>query len=444
METKTINEIKSYRDQIREKQKTIDKSLYASKYGSESEYSGKSIYLGLDSLLIDISYLLKAHNQFIKISTHSERQSITNILANINSYFDRPSSLATYIDQLKVAIRVYNVDKNKERWELFQEVNKNLLEQRNEFIEILENINKTDKDITETKNSIDLKVEEFEKKYSELENKIEEVENTNREIQSNAQKLKEVNEELESMKNESEEKLNTISDSLLEVKNNEKIIDSFAQKVHERDNRLGELQQLTDENTIKLNEYETERKAILNEAKKLIEDAKTALHYSTASGLSASFDTQHTNAKNWKYSVLWIIGAVLFVSTAIALGVWIAWEPTNDLHLVIGRIAIIPLPIIAAIFCANQYVKQKNIIEDYAYKMVLAKSIVGFSEQLKKDPSEDKGEYIHYIKVALEEIHKDPLRKRNLTSSNPKVVEKIESISIKDVLDLLKVTKGSE
>ena len=444
METNTINEIKSYRDQIREKQKTIDKSVYASKYGSESEYSGKSIYLGLESLLIDISYLVKAHNQFIKTSTYSERTNIKNILANINATFNNPSSLATYIDQLKVAIRVYNVDKNKERWELFQEVNKNLLEQRDEFIEILENISKTDKEITETKKSIVSKLEEFDEKFSELETKIEEVENTNSEIQSNSEKLKEVNEELESMKNESEEKLNIISDSLSEVKNNEKIIDSFAQKVQERDNRLGELQQLTDENTTKLNEYETERKGILNEAKKLIEDAKTALHYSTAFGLSASFDTQHTNAKNWKYSVLWIIGAALFVSTAIALGVWIAWEPTNDLHLVIGRIAIIPLPIIAAVFCANQYVKQKNIIEDYAYKMVLAKSIVGFSEQLKKDPSEDKGEYIHYIKVALEEIHKDPLRKRNLTSSNPKVVEKIESIAIKDVLDLLKVTKGSE
>ena len=93
---------------------------------------------------------------------------------------------------------------------------------------------------------------------------------------------------------------------------------------------------------------------------------------------------------------------------------------------------MIPLPIIAAIFCANQYVKQKNLIEDYAYKMVLAKSIVGFSEQLKKDPSEDKGEYIHYMKVALEEIHKDPLRKRD----QKPVENKIENFSIKEILEV--------
>lgn len=109
---------------------------------------------------------------------------------------------------------------------------------------------------------------------------------------------------------------------------------------------------------------------------------------------------------------------------------------TDELHIIIGRIALIPLPIIAAIFCANQYVKQKNIIEDYAYKMVLAKSIVGFSEQLNKDPSEDKGEYIHYMKVALEEIYKDPLRKRNSKESQSKAEDKIESLSIKDFVEM--------
>jgi hypothetical protein len=64
--------------------------------------------------------------------------------------------------------------------------------------------------------------------------------------------------------------------------------------------------------------------------------------------------------------------------------------------------------------------------------MVLAKSIVGFSEQLKKEPSEDKGEYVHYLKVALEEIHKDPLRKRNAD----KAQNKSESFSIKEVVEM--------
>ena len=46
------------------------------------------------------------------------------------------------------------------------------------------------------------------------------------------------------------------------------------------------------------------------------------------------------------------------------------------------RTGIKAYTIAGAIFCANQYIRQKNVIEDYTYKMVLAKSIVGFSEQL--------------------------------------------------------------
>lgn len=441
METNTIKEIKSLRDQIREKQKEIDKSVYSNKYGAEEEYSGKGIYLGIDSLLVDVSYLIRSHNQFVKISTYSERENIKKILGNINDYFKNTAYLADYIDQLKVALRGYNIEKNKERWETFQDINKNLLEQRDEFIEALEKIKKTDEEVISTKEAIDNKSEEFEKKFSDLESKIEGVNSTNIEIQSNSEKLKTINRDLEDIKYTAEEKLSIISNSLLEVKNNEKIIDSFAQKVQERENRLVELQQLTEENTTKLVAYEEERKKILSEADQLIEDAKIALEYSTASGLSSSFSTQHDDAKKWKHSLLWIFGAVVFVFIAIGLGIWIAWAPISNIQLVLGRIAIIPLPIIAAIFCANQYVKQKNIIEDYAYKMVLAKSIVGFSEQLKKDASEDKGEYIHYIKVALEEIHKDPLRKRNQSSASSKTVEKIESISLKDVLELLKISK---
>lgn len=441
METNTIKEIKSLRDQIREKQKEIDKSVYSNKYGAEEEYSGKGIYLGIDSLLVDVSYLIRSHNQFVKISTYSERENIKKILGNINDYFKNTAYLADYIDQLKVALRGYNIEKNKERWETFQDINKNLLEQRDEFIEALEKIKKTDEEVISTKEAIDNKSEEFEKKFSDLESKIEGVNSTNIEIQSNSEKLKTINRDLEDIKYTAEEKLSIISNSLLEVKNNEKIIDSFAQKVQERENRLVELQQLTEENTTKLVAYEEERKKILSEADQLIEDAKIALEYSTASGLSSSFSTQHDDAKKWKHSLLWIFGAVVFVFIAIGLGIWIAWAPISNIQLVLGRIAIIPLPIIAAIFCANQYVKQKNIIEDYAYKMVLAKSIVGFSEQLKKDASEDKGEYIHYIKVALEEIHKDPLRKRNQSLSSSKTVEKIESISLKDVLELLKISK---
>ena len=433
METQSVISIKEYRDKIKIKLSTINTAQFSNKkYGNESEYNGKSIYLGLDAILVDISYFVKSHNIFIQASTYEERNEIINDLTNILTYIESPQTLFQFIDSLKVRLRKYNIRNNIERWELFQEANKQLLEQSNEFKEALNFINKIKEEATNTSSFVSEKLEAITKKFEELEEKIEEVDEVKTEIVTNSENLKTINAGLLKVKEEADENLEGIVESYNEVKSNEKVINSFAQKVQERDNRLGELQQLTEENKQKLNDYDVERAKILDDAKKLIESAKTALNYKTAEGISESFQTQLKDARKWYFSVSWILGASIFIITAIFLGIWVAFDKTNDLHLIIGRIALIPLPIIAAIFCANQYVKQKNLIEDYAYKMVLAKSIVGFSEQLKKDPSEDKGEYIHYMKVALEEIHKDPLRKRD----QKPVENKIESFSIKEILEV--------
>ena len=439
METQSVKSIKDYRDKIKEKLTSFDSSQFNNtKFGNENEYNGKSIYLGLEAILVDVSYFVKSHNIFIQVSTLDERNEIINDLTYIYSYLETPQNLVTYIDNLKVKLRKYNIRNSIGRWELFQEVNKQLLEQRNEFNEALNFIKEIKEEATYSNTTVSEKLEAITKKFEELEEKIEEVEEVKTEIVTNSENLKTINAGLLKVKEEADENLESIVESYNEVKSNEKVINSFAQKVQERDNRLGELQQLTEENKKKLNDYNVERIKILDDAKKLIESAKQALNYNTASGISASFQTQLKNAKKWYFSVFWIVGALTFIGIAIGLGIWILTDKTDELHIIIGRIALIPLPIIAAIFCSNQYVKQKTIIEDYAYKMVLAQSIVGFSEQLKKDPSEDKGEYIHYMKVALEEIHKDPLRKRDQKT----VENKIENFSIKEILEVAeRITK---
>src|SRR5699024_9038420 len=97
----------------------------------------------------------------------------------------------------------------------------------------------------------------------------------------------------------------------------------------------------------------------------------------------------------------------------LGLGIWILSTIQDEWFMVLGRILLLPIPIAGATFCAHQYNKQKNIIEDYAYKTTIAKAIVGFSEQLNKNSKEDdNSEYVEYIQKALGEIHRDPLRER--------------------------------
>src|SRR5690606_5033042 len=131
----------------------------------------------------------------------------------------------------------------------------------------------------------------------------------------------------------------------------------------------------------------------------------------------------------------WIGAAGLFVSMAIGVGVWIVWEKNLSLETIIGRLSLLPILLGASWFCAGQYIKLRNLAEDYAYKSVLAKSVVGFSEQLSNTSAKNE-EYSHYIKSVLYEIHNDPLGRRKSSDSgnagaveNSELIEKLSSLA---------------
>lgn len=441
MEIDSINQIREKRDEIREKIKEVDFSDFDSDtFGGENEYNFKGLIGGIEALLTDISTLSRAPKKFIKISTSTERKNIVSYLTRIETYFDTPTNYLAQFELLKVLLRGYNIRSFSERQIEFEneieETRKIKLQLQQELVEV----KKIKESITESNTSIEEKNEESTNKLTEIETELEKIIKRKDELIELSESLEEVNTELAEIKEKASVNLENITTSMTESKSNEKLITSFANKVQDRDKRLDELEQNITDNNTKLTEYEKERIAILKESKELIESSKKALNYKTAEGISASFQSQYTKA-----DIRWIIGgwisaAIICLLGTVALGLWVLETTPDQIDLLIGRISLLPLPIIGAVFCANQYTKQKNIIEDYAYKMVLSQAIVGFSEQLKKNGSETNEEYIHYIKTALEEIHKDPLRKREKNKEG-----KSETPGLKDLVDvaekIVKMTK---
>jgi hypothetical protein len=441
MEIETITEIREKRDSIREQIKEVDFSDYSSEtYGGENEYNFKGLVGGIEALLTDISTLSGAPKKFIKISTSTERTNIVNYLTRIDTYFETPTNYLTQFEALKILLRGYNLRSFSERQIEFEkeieETRKIKLQLQQELVEV----KKIKESIEESNTTIEDKIEESTNKLTEIESQLVEINKRKDELIEQSESLEEVNTELSEIKEKASENLESITSSMTESKSNEKLITSFANKVQERDKRLDELEQNIKDNNIKLTEYENERVSILTESKELIESAKKALNYKTAEGISASFQSQYNKADDIWIVGGWITAAVICLLGTIGLGLWILQTAPDQIGLLIGRISLLPLPIIGAVFCANQYTKQKNIIEDYAYKMVLSKAIVGFSEQLKKNGSETNEEYIHYIKTALEEIHKDPLRKREKNKES-----KNETPGLKDLVEVAeKIVKMSK
>jgi uncharacterized coiled-coil DUF342 family protein len=192
-----------------------------------------------------------------------------------------------------------------------------------------------------------------------------------------------------------------------------------------------------------ISQLETDAKAIIakeEEINNLISQAETALQLKSAEGISAAFSSQLIIASKNNTLRWWMVGAVTFIISALLLTIWIVsgkWiEHPDAISSIIGRVVAVAISITGATFCAKQYVKQKNIIEDYAYKSVLSKSIVAFTEEIKK---RDGTKVADYLTQVLSEIHKDPLRARdNIEDKNigldaPELVNKLIDILSKNV-----------
>lgn len=219
------------------------------------------------------------------------------------------------------------------------------------------------------------------------------------------------------------------------MRSHSELIDSFSKKIANRENQIENQSSKSKEFESTLVKYTSQQEDYLTEARNLIRTAKQALEYKTAEGLSAAFSSQHTAAKNPWIMGSWVFGAMLFLFSSAALGVWLTVDHDISMSLIIGRISLLPILLSGSIFCASQYVKQKKIAEDYAYKTVLTKSLVGFSEQLSSD--ENKGEeHTLYIKTVLAQLLVDPQRKQNHGEARKKQDDKEADTKI--ALDSLK------
>ena len=435
MEINSIIEIKNRRDEIKELIKSTDVKLYQGQtFGSEDEYSYKSLIGGIEALLTDISTLLKSPARFIKISTYSERSSINSNLKNIKAYIDSPGNLYAQVDQLKVALRPYNLRFFEDR---FIEFEKEIDEARRIKINLQEDKAEVEKIVDSIKNDeniITANITSSKTKYEELDVLLIDLTEKKNSIETEIKALEEKNEEVLKIKDDATFLLGTIKQSNTESSANEKVIKNFALNIQKSEANVTLLDSRLEESEKKLTAYEEERQNILNDASSLIESARQALNYSTAQGISASFETQRDNSVGFWNVGAWLVGAVFFMGLIILVSLWILSGKDITITVLIGRVLMVPILSIGLYFCISQYNKQKNIIEDYAYKTVVAKAIVGFSEQIKKNENENTDEYSSYMKTALAEIHQDPLRERG-KSKNPN--NSVENIDMNKTIDLI-------
>lgn len=382
-------------------------------YGSEKEYSINSIIHTIQNLLGDVAYLVNAHNVFISTYTYSEREKIKTQLNQVSQHLHNRNNhyVVSVLEELKTLMRIWNVRIDKRKLEGFNDE----LEHTRQLKASIENDMIGVKSIMEKVNAAHEEILMHKEQLESCLGDIRKQQETLRIMQTDEQaELSSIKETLKTVSNNEQ----IISKNLEKTNLAKKIFDDFLQKISERESQLQQQESETSKYNDALKNFASDYAVKLEEAKMLINEAKAALNYKNAEGLSAAFSEQLEETKSKKNTIGWLVGAIIFLGITILIGVWIItgwWIDTtasteNQMLLnLIGRLSMIPFTITGSIFCANQYTKQKNLIEDYAYKTTIAKSMVAFSEELRnKDPER----YAEYISTILKEIHQDPLRKK--------------------------------
>lgn len=443
MTTTSISNIQSSLASLQENLPTFRKylkdnyatSLDTGQWGRENEYTPNGLVAGIQSLVTDLTTLVDNPEYFIRLSTYDDRYSIHQYLAQIASCVENPSpsNIISPLDDLKRLLRRYNLRTDKKRMIAFQQKideltrKAGLLTQTLEDIKIKEdNINQIESKVSDQSNVISEKEEAIEKL-------LEQSEETKEQLEELKEELYEVSKVIHETKDTSEEAKDCTIAYKDEVESFVEEIDTHQKRIEEQNVQFEKFKEILDK-------YTAEQSKSQNDALCLIEQSKLALSYTTSVGLSASFDAQCQELKGAHGYKLWIWMVACFIAIAgvIGIGIWLI----NGNHQVsngsispmwiqiIGKISMIPLLVTATVFCAKQYTKQRNLLEDYAYKRTLAQSMVAFSEELREKDSE---RYREYLSMVLNEILQDPLRHR----VDPNLKDKADPMVSKDVLKLM-------
>lgn len=375
MDTLTITQLRTHRDEIKKNLRGIKISEYAGqKFGNEQEYVAKGIVAGIEAILIDISALTGATSKFIQKSTHFERTQLVQYITDLSSYVSNKDlqQLALTIDQIKPVIRDIGIRHTNERKDAFDDYINDLQKNASNLSQNINYVAAIKSEGSELKEKIDSLHHQLTEKLDSLNEQEETLEQLIASSTENREKL-------EGMLSDDQTRSEKIEELLSTSKIHSEVIGGFSKKISARESQLEDQEVSTDKYSEKLQEFESSHEEYLASANQLIEKSKLALEYTTAEGLSAAFTAQYNRANGSPSKIGWLISASVFVVASVGIGIWVAFEQGLELPAVVSRISLLPILIGDAWFSAGQYVKQKNIAEDYAYKSVLAKSIETFA-----------------------------------------------------------------
>jgi hypothetical protein len=157
----------------------------------------------------------------------------------------------------------------------------------------------------------------------------------------------------------------------------------------------------------------------------ILSQAESVLGKASTAALGQFFKEQYEHSKQFLW--VWPLMGFAFLSGAILICIITVFPGLIDIvpskdnvpsidetAFIISRLVVSPLFLVGAWFCATQYVKRKNIIEDYGYKKVLSLSLLSFKAEIEKTGVQNTTEFIRAVQNELIKSPLDSLDRKHL------------------------------
>ncbi len=310
------------------------------------------------------------------------------------------------LDGLKPLVRTFLYKGSESRGDTIRKLTDSLLsveKLQSDFLTELTEAKKNSSEISKFKNIIyELSTESqkiLDDCYQEREKVIELTQSTVKDITKERERL----EAAIALKEDREVEYLSFFDSLKKSKDDASVLLKDIQEINRNTSSI--IDSIT-EAALKANSAKSKMEGYFKEIGDTIAKANSVLNLSGTVSIGKFFDEQYNNASLNIHYWLYGAGASLIIAIAICFWALIGSSGDHEFSYIVSRLSIVPLVLAGVWFCATQYIKQKNILEDYAYKRVLALSMISFREEISQTTPK---EVSSYMKAVLNELHKPPL-----------------------------------
>ena len=433
----TTKNIQNLLNQISKSIQVIKDKIEKGEINGNVAYQELTLKEAVDNLIEYIDILNQTIDYVDKLP-YSQRNNIFQSLSQINnsivnSRISNPNQFIQFTENLNNYIHIFSLREIAPEYPNFSkklsQLNE-LIKKEKELITLFEKYQENFKKFDEEYNKTINRIKEIEDSAQRITNLLEQSRTNLNEINTNKANIDNIFQEIRAIKETSQKYLDEIESKKNKINKFEKEIDSYISKMEKTEE---ELNQKVEDFEKKIEKFKQDTQEIVEKNKKYQGDIEKLLTSAVGTNLFKSFEKRKKELE--KSLWFWFAGVFGSAIALFCLGLWI-YKDIKSEHIEWTRILLkvaVSFPVLyLLIFFTNRYSKDKQLLEEYAFKSTLSLALKPYADlvdEVEKKQADSK--YRDFLITSILQIFTSPTEKlyKHYKSEGFDITEAIKSFN---------------